>query len=106
MSKVLVINNENFKSSVLENEKPVILDFWAPWCAPCRQVMPIIEECANHNDQVVFAKVNVDENREIAAEYGIRGIPTMLLFNQGELVATHVGAVSKTELETFINDID
>ncbi|MDA9832044.1 thioredoxin [Gammaproteobacteria bacterium] len=106
MSKILVINNENFKSFVLESEKPVVIDFWAPWCAPCRQVMPIFEECANNNHDVVFGKVNVDENREIAAEYGIRGIPTMLLFNQGELVATHVGAVSKTELETFINDID
>ena len=106
MSKIIVVNNENFKSTVLESSKPVLLDFWAPWCGPCQQVMPLLEECASNNDNIIFAKVNVDENREIAAEYGIRGIPTMLLFNQGELVATHVGAASKNELETFINDID
>ena len=106
MSGAAAVTDASFEQDVLQSDVPVLVDFWAPWCAPCRQVMPIFEECANHNDQVVFATVNVDENREIAAEYGIRGIPTMLLFNQGELVATHVGAVSKTELETFINDID
>jgi len=106
MSQVITVSTDNFKESVLENAKPVILDFWAPWCAPCKRVLPIIEAAAQSNDQVVFAKVNVDENREIAAEYGIRGIPTLLLFKNSELIATHVGEITKTELESFINDID
>ena len=106
MSQVITVSTDNFKELVLENSKPVVLDFWAPWCAPCKRVLPIIESAAQASEQVVFAKVNVDENREIAAEYGIRGIPTLLLFKNSELIATHVGEITKTELESFINDID
>ena len=106
MSQVISINNDNFKEIVLGSSQNVVLDFWAPWCQPCQRILPIFEACAAANPNVLFAKVNVDENREIAAEYGIRGIPTLLLFKNGELAASHVGEISKPELEKFINEHD
>jgi thioredoxin 1 len=96
-----------FDADVLMNDKPVLVDFWAPWCGPCRAVAPIIEEIATeHADKITVVKLNTDENPEIASRYGITGIPTMNVYVKGEVVKTIVGAHPKPkllrELEEFI----
>ena len=96
---VLEVTDENFKSEVLESEVPVIVDFWAAWCGPCRMVGPIVEEIANDQEgRVKVAKLNVDENRETATTYSIMSIPTILLFEKGSVVKQVVGAMPKTAL--------
>ena len=91
----LVITDDNFKELLAEG-KPVVVDFWAPWCGPCKMVGPIIEELANeYEGQVIIGKCDVDENTELPAEYGIRNIPTVLFFKDGAMVDKQVGAVAK-----------
>nr|4BA7_A Chain A, LBCA THIOREDOXIN [synthetic construct]4BA7_B Chain B, LBCA THIOREDOXIN [synthetic construct] len=100
---VIEINDENFEEEVLKSDKPVLVDFWAPWCGPCRMIAPIIEELAEeYEGKVKFAKVNVDENPETAAKYGIMSIPTLLLFKNGEVVDKLVGARPKEALKERI----
>jgi len=97
---VLEVNDENFESEVINSEKPVIVDFWAQWCGPCRMVTPVIEEIANeHNEKVKVTKLNVDDNRETAAKYRIMSIPTVILFKNGEIETQVVGARSKADYE-------
>lgn len=92
-------NDENAKSEI-ESGKPVVIDFWAEWCGPCRKVAPIIDELAEaYEGQVVIGKYNVDEDSEISADYNIRNIPTVLFFKGGQLVDRHVGSASKADLE-------
>src|SRR6478609_8770456 len=98
------ISDATFESDVLKSGKPVLVDYWAEWCGPCKMIAPILDEVAGaYGDKLQIAKMNVDENREIPAKFGIRGIPTLMLFKNGELAATKVGAMSKAQLVAFID---
>ncbi len=99
----LNITVENFKQLILENEKPALVDFWAPWCGPCRMVGPIIEELADELDgDVIVGKVNVDEQPDLAAAYGVMSIPTIILFKDGDEADRSIGAKSKEALLEFL----
>ena len=93
-----------FESDVLKSAHPVLVDYWAEWCGPCKMIAPILDEVAtSYQGKLQIAKMNVDENREIPAKFGIRGIPTLMIFKNGELAATKVGAMSKSQLTAFID---
>jgi len=101
--KIIQLTDANFDQEVIHSKLPVIVDFWAEWCGPCKMIAPILAEVASEKaDTVVIGKLNVDENAETAPKYGIRGIPTLLLFKDGHVKATKVGALSKTQLNEFI----
>jgi thioredoxin 1 len=98
------ISDSTFESDVLQAGKPVLVDYWAEWCGPCKMIAPILDEVSEaYKDKLQIAKMNVDENREIPAKFGIRGIPTLMLFKDGQLAATKVGAMSKAQLTAFID---
>lgn len=103
MSNVLHANNDNFKDLVLQSEKPVLVDFWAEWCGPCKMIAPILDELSTEKTAITIVKVDVDKNPEIAKKYGVRGIPTMALFINGEVEGTKVGAITKSALNNFID---
>ena len=107
MSNVIEIQDEeNFTNNVLNSETPVLVDFWAEWCGPCKQLSPTVEEIASENlDKIKVCKMDVDSNREIAARYGIRAIPALIIFKNGEPAGTEIGALSKQQLEEFINTV-
>ena len=99
----ITLTKTNFEAEVLKSDKPVLVDFWAPWCGPCRMLAPVLAEvAAEKGDKIKVGKVNVDENPELAAQYGISGIPAMLLFKDGKIAATSVGFKPKPEVESFI----
>lgn len=100
----LELTDSNFEETVLKSDKPVMVDFWAVWCGPCRMVGPIVEELSNdYNGKALVGKVDVDNNQAIAAKYGIRNIPTILFFKNGEVVDKSVGAVPKDKLAEKLN---
>jgi thioredoxin 1 len=103
--KIIKISDDSFEADVINAAGPVLVDFWAEWCGPCKMIAPILEEVAGEFDgKLTVAKLNVDENNETPPKYGIRGIPTLLLFKDGSVAATKVGALSKTQLAEFLND--
>ena len=98
------ISDSSFEADVLQSGKPVLVDYWAEWCGPCKMIAPILDEVSNtYKGKLQVAKMNVDENRDIPAKFGIRGIPTLMLFKDGQLDATKVGAMSKAQLTAFID---
>jgi thioredoxin 1 len=106
MSSELIkhVTDDSFETDVLKSDKPVLVDYWAEWCGPCKMIAPILDEAASqYGDRLQIAKMNVDENREIPGKFGIRGIPTLMLFKGGELAATKVGALSKAQLTAFLD---
>ena len=98
------VTDATFESDVLQSAQPILVDYWAEWCGPCKMIAPILDEVSvAYAGKLNIAKMNVDENREIPAKFGIRGIPTLMLFKDGELAATKVGALSKAQLVAFID---
>ena len=98
------LSDASFETDVLKSSTPVLVDYWAEWCGPCKMIAPILDEVASaYQGKLQIAKMNVDDNRAIPAKFGIRGIPTLMIFKNGELAATKVGALSKAQLTAFID---
>ena len=102
MSNVITVTSENFESEVLNSEKPVLVDFWASWCGPCRMLSPIVDEIAEEVQTIKIGKVNIDEQQDLAGKFGVMSIPTLILFKNGQPVNKSVGAKSKAALLDFI----
>ena len=99
----LNVTDENFDTEVLKSQKPIVVDFWAEWCGPCKQLAPLVEAAAEEfKNDITVCKMDIDANRETAVEYGIRSIPTLMIFANGESVGTEIGALTKPQLDEFI----
>ena len=99
------VSDASFEADVLQSAQPVLVDYWAEWCGPCKMIAPILDEMATtYGSKLQITKMNVDENREIPGKFGIRGIPTLMLFKDGKLAATKVGALSKSQMAAFIDE--
>ena len=101
---IVHVTDASFESDVLKSDRPVLVDYWAEWCGPCKMIAPILDEVAkDYGARLQIAKMNVDENHEVPAKFGIRGIPTLMLFKGGVLAATKVGALNKAQLTAFLD---
>jgi thioredoxin 1 len=101
----IATTDANFEQDVIQSAKPVLLDFWAEWCGPCRQLLPVVEELATElSDKIAVVKLNVDENPQTPAKFGVRGIPTLMIFKNGQLKQTRVGGLPKADLKKWIED--
>ena len=105
MSDLQNVTDTNFTAEVLESEQPVLVDFWAPWCGPCRVVAPVLEEIASERQDLRIVKLNVDDNQQTAAQYGVMSIPTMIVFKNGQPAKTIVGAYPKRKLEQELEPV-
>jgi len=102
--QVIHLTDDSFEAEVLKSDLPVLVDFWAEWCGPCKMIAPILDElAAEYNGKIKVAKLNIDENQNTAPQYGVRGIPTLILVKNGSVEAQQVGAVSKSQLAAFID---
>ena len=98
-------NDDNFEKDIVESKMSVLVDFWAEWCGPCKQIGPILEEIAiEHESKIKVLKINIDENPQTPQKYGIRGIPTLMLFKKGKLIDTKIGSLPKSSLEVWLQD--
>ena len=103
--QIVAVTDDSFDTDVLQSDKPVLVDYWAEWCGPCKMIGPILEEIApEYADKIKIAKLNIDDNPNTPPKYGIRGIPTLMLFKDGAVDATKVGALSKSQLTAFIDE--
>ena len=102
---IIHVSDDSFEQEVLQSEMPVLIDYWAEWCGPCKMIAPVLDEVASeYADKIRVAKLNIDENPATPPKYGIRGIPTLMLFKNGEVEATKVGAVSKAQSTAFLDE--
>ena len=106
MSDTIVkLTDSEFENQVIKSEKPILVDYWAEWCGPCKMIAPILEEVSTEmSDKIIIGRLNVDETSQTPPKYGIRGIPTLMIFKDGNAVGTHVGALSKNDLIQFIEN--
>ena len=103
-NEIVYVSDDSFDQEVLQSDTPVLVDYWAEWCGPCKMIAPILDEIVgNYAGKLKVAKLNIDENSETPPKYGIRGIPTLMIFKNGEVEATKVGALSKSQLTAFID---
>ena len=103
MSAPVKVSDASFQNDVLNSKKPVVVDFWAEWCGPCRMIAPALEELASEmSNQVTIAKINIDENPGVPQKFGVRGVPTLMIFSQGQVAATKVGALPKSKIKEWI----
>ena len=102
---IVYISDESFEEEVLQSERPVLIDYWAEWCGPCKMIAPVLDEIATeYSDRLKVVKLNIDDNPQTPPKYGIRGIPTLMVFKNGQVEATKVGAVSKAQLTAFLDE--
>ena len=102
--EIVNVTDDNFEDEVLKSDVPVLVDYWASWCGPCKMIAPILEDLAGEYDgKLKIAKLNIDENPEVPRKYGVRGIPTLTVFKNGDVEATKVGALSKSQLTAFLD---
>jgi len=100
---ILHVTDDSFEADVLQNDKPVLLDFWAEWCGPCKMIGPVLEEIAASRDDIVIAKMDIDENPEVPTRFGVRSIPTLIIVKGGEVIATTMGAQPRSKMEAWID---
>ncbi len=105
VEQIVHISDESFEEEVLQSQQPVLIDYWAEWCGPCKMIAPVLAEiAAEYSDRLKVVKLNIDENPQTPPKYGIRGIPTLMVFKNGQVEATKVGAVSKAQLAAFLDE--